>query len=243
MRILPTHEQRKTFRFPVKGVATVRHADGVCRCSVCNLSLGGALLRGDSGLHQGDRIDVVLRIQGVPILVLEGRVVREHHARGPFAVRFVQPPPDVEDLIADLSVLVLTRERHPSVLVVDRAQVSRRHVSQSLYERGWQVLTAETPLEALTLLQEPSNMVFWVLVAEGLGKTNGYDLLDLVRTEHPSVKRGVFTTMIGWPAAHRALSTGLIDGALVEPISDEELELIGTWPPNPPPAVLASATC
>jgi CheY-like chemotaxis protein len=174
-------------------------------------------------------VELVLRVQGVPLLTVEGEVVRENH--GPFAVRFEHPAPDAEDLIADLSAQALSGTHPPSIMVVDRSQAARRQVAESLYARGWQVLSAETPLEALTLLADPGNKITWMLVGEWLGRTSGYELIELVAAEYPEVKRGVFTNPVGWPRAHSALNEGHVHGAFIEPVIDDDLDPIGTWPP------------
>jgi len=203
---------------------------------VTNLSLGGALFRGDVFADCGEPVNAELAIAGIPDLTVNGRVVRCENdplGRKLFAISFSEPSADTEELIHDLSVMVLERVARPAIMVVAPSPSKRQSLAQILYRRGWRVLSVETPLHALTMLARDQH-IYWMVVAEDLSQTSSLDLLRHVAGEYPEINCALLTPPGRSAVAVTARDAGLVEQVLREPISRDALNGLGTWPPTLP---------
>jgi len=236
MKGLPQHDQRRSFRFPVNGFAVVHDSRAISRCTITNLSLGGALFRGRAFADCGNPVNADLAIAGIPDLTVNGRVVRCQNdplGRKLFAISFSEPSADTEDLIHDLSVMILERVARPAILIVEPSPSKRQSLAHILYHRGWRVLSVETPLQALSALNRDAH-IYWTVVGEQLSQTSSTDLLRHVKAEYPEINCALLAAGGRSEAVADARRAGIVDCVLQEPLSRTALDVLGTWPPTLP---------
>ncbi len=219
-------EHRHSVRIPLHGVAHVERTSGeVSTCTLRNLSLGGALLRG-SAPTMGERVVVCIQVLDHPDITIEGRVVRATAGRqhSSFALAFQEVGADVEDAIHDLSVRVLERSDDLAVLVVHRLHHVRAALVARLAAGGWRVLEATSPLHALAILDREGSEIQWVVVGGELTQTSGLDLLQHIAIAHPTIGRVlVQPSRVATYVAARERADGVAE-VLSEPVDNGALE-------------------
>jgi response regulator RpfG family c-di-GMP phosphodiesterase len=107
------------------------------------------------------------------------------------------------------------------VLVVDDETRILSAVRRSLRREGYEILTAETPAEALSILEERSVDV--ILSDHKMPGMNGLEFLALAAIRRPQAARLLIT---GWPAEvpARDLDALGIRALLAKPWDDAELK-------------------
>ena len=188
------HELRHSVRIPVQGVACVQRSSGmVCACKLRDVSLGGALVRGMLAPAVGEQVSVSVRMSRAAEFRATARVVRARPAplfrQSWFALAFAEIPAEVEDAIHDLTLQVLEQATDPAVLVVHRVREERHLLTRRLAKRGWRTVVADTPLQALSVLEREGDEIQWVVVGEELSQTSGRDLLAYIGEVHPCIGR------------------------------------------------------
>jgi hypothetical protein len=188
------HELRHSVRIPVQGVACVqRHSGMVCACKLRDVSLGGALVRGLLAPAVGEQVSVRVRMARSAEFRATARVVRARPAplfrQSWFALEFEGISAEVEDAIHDMTLQVLEQATDPAVLVVHRFRAERHTLTRRLAARGWRTVVADTPLQALAVLEREADEIQWVVVGEELSQTSGRDLLTYIGAEHPTIGR------------------------------------------------------
>jgi hypothetical protein len=161
------------------------------RCTVDDLSLGGARLHGAPPLRCGERVRLEVRIPGAPDLCLRGRVVRSHDSNGlgSLALRFRGIPPQAEDVIQELGLAAIERLRNSTVMVVHRSARERMRIARALCEHGCHVIAVATPLDMLTRLEDPWCRIGTAIVHYDLTQTSGAELLGFIASENPEIRR------------------------------------------------------
>ena len=224
------HEQRRSDRLPVRGVASLQGGGNRSRrFALDNVSVGGALMMGAPHPAVGSAVSLELRVPGMCSKSLHGQVVRECHRPDDiegFAVRFDEVPSDIEDWVHDLSVRVLQNEARPAVLIVARSRSTRETLGASLEKIGWHVTLASTPLEALLALEREIADLRWVVILDQLTQTSGVELLQHVARDYPEVRRLLVCRPDTYRYARQAVRDGLADAALLQPIQRQRLDSI-----------------
>ncbi len=221
------HEQRRSSRLPVRGVASLQwEGNRARRYALDNVSLGGALMMGAPQPAVGSEVTVELRVPGMRSKSVRGQVVRasyEPDERSGFAVAFGDGPDDIEEWVQDLSVRVLQSEARPAVLIVARSRAMRETLGASLESIGWHVTLAATPLEALLALEREREEVRWVIILDQLTQTSGVELLQHVARDYPRVRRLLVCRPDTYRYAQQAVRDGLADAALLQPVQKQRL--------------------
>lgn len=163
---------------------------------VRNLSAGGALLVGDSLLHVGERIRILLQIHGTSPMSLVGEVVRhESRTEGErlFAITFGDVPAAVEDTIQQAVLRTLEnvrgKQQCATVLVLDTSLESRLALERELQSLGHEAVSASTPLEAMSRLYSGQPRIETVIVDARLGHADGLEFLAFLADDHPHIRR------------------------------------------------------
>lgn len=165
-------ERRRFARINLGATATLLQRGGqVGRFTVQNLSAGGALLTGASDVARSAPLRVLLELPDGEALTLGARVLRRAKAGGlvALAVAFRHISAASEDRIQDALLALIDRAHrieHPAVLVVDASPEVRAALAAHVIAIGRRVLTAEAPLGALRILDDPDEHVGALLACE-----------------------------------------------------------------------------
>ncbi|HEY8426905.1 MAG TPA: PilZ domain-containing protein [Sandaracinaceae bacterium] len=186
-------ERRRLERFDLPATAMlVQRGGSVGRFTVQNLSAGGALLTGGHDVRASAPLRVFLELPGMEPLTLGAHVKRRvvHGNLVALAVAFRHISESSEDRIQDALLELLAaahREEHPAVLVVDPSPDARAELAATIRALDRRVLTAEAPLGALCVLDDPDERVDAVVVR--LGDENApVELLEHVAESYPRVR-------------------------------------------------------
>jgi DNA-binding NtrC family response regulator len=120
--------------------------------------------------------------------------------------------------------MAATLDRTYSVLLVDDEPAIVAALRRTLRGRGYRILGATDPLEALEILgREPVDL----LVSDiDMPQMSGLDLVSRVRRDHPDVVRILLTGRGTLTAALRAINDGEVHRFLTKPWDDDELREI-----------------
>jgi len=108
-----------------------------------------------------------------------------------------------------------------SVLIVDDDTAMLRALGRALRRQELEVLTALSAAEALSLLRRRN--VDILLTDIDMPGMNGFELLSIVRREHPSAIRMMFTGDATAERALAAINEGEVARFFVKPISADQL--------------------
>jgi hypothetical protein len=184
---------RRHYRARVRGEVVLHGPDGVARCQIANLSLGGALLVPAPDTHVdlavGTFVAIELHVGGNRgWLTAPAHVVRVTGPGLPLAVEFDELPPALEDAISDQVLAAVEAERTPPVLVVDGMPARRRRLARAVRRIGCQPIEASTPLEAIERMEGATMKPVAAVVGEELTQTGGAELADFFAHELPGAK-------------------------------------------------------
>ena len=114
-------------------------------------------------------------------------------------------------------------DRVPSVLLVDDEARVLSALERSLRREGWAIRTAESPREALRILEEDS--VDLVLSDHKMPGMTGAQFLEMVRRRYPHTVRLLLT---GWAEALTAeeMAAAGIEEVVSKPWDDAELRAL-----------------
>ncbi len=190
-------ERRQSARCDVFATATLLQRGGsVGRFMVQNLSAGGALLTGGHDVRTSAPLRVLLELPGGEPLTV-GAHVKRRVVEGDLvalAVAFRHMSNSSEDRIQDAMLEMIAaahRAEHPAVLVVDPSAETRAELATRLRALDRRVLSAEAPLGALRILDDPSEHVDAVIVCEGEGAAP-LELLTHVAESYQGVRPILF---------------------------------------------------
>lgn len=116
----------------------------------------------------------------------------------------------------------MPHSRHrPRVLFVDDEEHVTRDIRRSLHGQPYEVLTANSPAEALRLLQKKHVDV--IVSDDRMPEQSGAELLTRVRHEHPGTVRLMLTGEASVETAAAAVNEAGVYRFLIKPCSPEEL--------------------
>lgn len=191
---------------------------------VSNLSVGGALLRGDALLKTGDEVRILLELPSARLVRLAARVLRHMDGRDGhlFAVAFHDVPPETQQLLQDVVAMALARSErqlaHSTVLLFTRDAAARSRLESELRDVGMHTSSCGAPLSALVVLNG-SRPVDVAIVDLGLEEGIGADFLAFLAEAYPHVRR-VALMAPGDPRHGRWEATA----TLARPWSDSQLK-------------------
>lgn len=178
----------------VPGTAIVLRGRETSSFAVENISASGALLVGDAALSTGERIRLLLHIDGERSLGCNAVVARVDRTGGHYAaaVQYLEL-----DYAAHSRIETIVRhalEQHwivpsPVVVVIDDDDATTTAVERDLRGLGWAVLRATTSLDIVRCLNDPSHRVEAALVEASLKHVKTTGILSHLRDEHPTARR------------------------------------------------------
>lgn len=192
-------ERRRFARIDLPATAMLLQRGGqVGRFTVQNLSAGGALLTGACDVLRSAPLRVLLELPtGEAVAV--GAHVRRRARTGDMvalAVAFRHISAASEDRIQDALLELLDRTHradHPAVLVVDASPEHRADLILRIDALARRVLSAEAPLNALRILDDPDENIDALLVRDSTDperpdeRRPGLELLEHVAESYPGV--------------------------------------------------------
>jgi hypothetical protein len=207
-------ERRRFPRRPVVGSATVLAADRFVGTFLLeDLSAGGALLVGDSGLAVGDHVRILLEIAGQPRFGAHAMVVR-HGERGGqhlFGLSF-QVSPSTREALQKL-VLEAHSKASPLILVVHDHAGLRDGIAEELQRLGRSAVAVGTLLDMMTWLHSREVKIDTAAVGSSFAESEGLGVLEFLKEDHPAVRRVLVRELGGTnsasvhAAAHAVLET------------------------------------
>lgn len=186
-------ERRRHLRADTELGARLHAAGTVLRGKSVDLSRGGVRIRrvDDAGPCPAVGTAALIELELGPggWVAQDGRVVRCDFAD--LAVAFDAVADAVARLIDDEVRTVLAAISRPRLLVVDPSPDRRHHIAEKLRAAGCDPYEAATPLEAIDLIERPSNHIAGVAVAEHLTQTDGEELCEFVAETNPGIRLAV----------------------------------------------------
>lgn len=240
-------DRRRCFRARLTGTATVRAATrgALCVRALEDLSLGGAHMAGRAPVAVGEPVSASFRIERMRPITSRGLVVRASPTgEQGFAIAFRDLSPRLEDVIHDLIVRSLERDRVPSVLVIDPDARTRDDLARVLRELGYRALPVRTPIEAIGQLNEHGTCIEAALVSDHLTQTSAVEFTSFLHEAFPTIRR-VLAFAPGHEAdALHAVQSGFADEALPSPWRRAALQhALGPHvPPAPQPIAPAEVS-
>jgi CheY-like chemotaxis protein len=228
-------DRRKDLRREIAATAivlTVSKARYVGTYLARNLSAGGTLLIGDTHLKVGERVKVLLQVQGLSAMALTAKVVsQQFEASGEavFAIAFLDVPPEVEKSIADLVAISgpqsAAAERQ-GVLVLDDSSEICRSLERDLRMLGRQVVTTMNVLEAMAVIHTRQPRLETVIVDARLGNADGLEFLTFLSHHDPLVRRVLMSGELRPAQLALAKSSKRAHGVLSKPWNTDSLRRV-----------------
>jgi hypothetical protein len=186
-------ERRKFFRIPISGKALLQHGER-CDGLYCleNLSIGGCMLSRGPDCSLGEKVGVMLHVDGEAEIELPAKVVRhECLAAGGGAMIglcFTDTDPLFEDRIQDLVMRSLERDQQSEVLVVHAQPERVSTLLDSIRQVGQSVRSARTPRDAMEVLETGAERIHLAIVAPVVGTSSARDIVKLILRRFPHVQ-------------------------------------------------------
>jgi len=200
------------------------HASGnTLRGRSIDLSCGGVRLRrvDDAAACPavGSAALVELELGPGGWIAQDGRIVRCDFTD--LAIAFDAVAEQVARVIEEELRAVIASVSRPRLLVVDPSADRRHHIAEKLRAAGCDPYEASTPLEAIDLIERPSNHITGVAVATQLTQTDADELCEFVAETNPGIKLArIAEALAAEPRPHRITDTL----PAVDPTSDDTLE-------------------
>ena len=188
-------DRRSSRRTTVPGTAIVLRGRETSTFAIENVSASGALLVGEVRLSLGERVRLLLHIDGQRSLGCEATVARvEDIFEGRYAVAVRYHDLDRSVQIRIESIVRHALERRwilPSrvVLVIDDDDSTATAVERDVRSLGWAVVRATTSLEVVRCLNDCSHRIQAALVDACLKHVKTTGILSHLSDEHPMVRR------------------------------------------------------
>jgi PilZ domain len=186
-------DRRARPRAGLPGVAVILRAGSAdpVAFAIRDLSANGARLVGRVQLVDGERIRVLLKLEGVELLV-EAEVVRTEPQNAQVAIAFRDLSSAAREMIEQTIDAMVERVRVASlltVLIVGAPAETRGAIERDLAQLGRRSRPCATMLEAMWSLHDPSIRYEAVIVAsDALGESLGA-LLEHLAEHHPTIRR------------------------------------------------------
>ncbi|MBD3333230.1 response regulator [candidate division GN15 bacterium] len=110
-----------------------------------------------------------------------------------------------------------------SILIVDDEQMMRSLLEKILVREGYKILTAENGVEALELLQ--AQKIDMVISDIKMPRMNGFELLKVLKEEHPDIGVIMMTAYGDTYTVKDALLLGA-DEYITKPFKSHEISLV-----------------
>lgn len=164
-----------------------------------HLSIDGALLVGDCALTAGERVALLLHLEGERSLGIVADVMHAERLGElqRIAVRFVDSD---RDTIARVSAIVRGETERtwlvpaPALLVVDDDDTTCEVARRDLVGTGWATVQARTSQDLVVSLNDRGQAFRAALVSGSLAHLNTCGVLAHLRDEHPHVLRVLLVT-------------------------------------------------
>jgi CheY-like chemotaxis protein len=194
-----------------------------------NLSVGGALLVGDSNRAVGQRVRLLLQVVGQFSQTLEAEVVRREQlpsGEQSFAVSFTGQDQATGDGLRKLAALAAKQDQGktpPQVLVLSQEPEKLAAVEGDLCSLGYEVVTVLAPLDAVSYLCSDASRVACVMVACDQDHSDGLGFLSFVREAHPTIRRVAFVHGARPDSLLPHTADGSVESVIERPWNREQL--------------------
>lgn len=217
------HAERRRHRRAETELGIRVHASGhTMRGRSVDLSRGGVRIRrvDDEAACPavGSAALVELELGPRGWIAQDGRIVRCDFTD--LAIAFDAVAEQVARAIDEELRTVIAAASRPRLLVVDPSADRRHHIAEKLRAAGCEPYEAATPLEAIDLIERPSNHITGVAVAEQLTQTDADELCEFVAETNPGIKLARISEALAEHRSHR-ITDSL---PAVDPTSDDTLE-------------------
>jgi PilZ domain len=169
--------------------ASAGRAQDVVRGRSVDLSRGGVRIRlsdDDAPCPAvGTAVMVELEIGPRGWLAQDGRVVRCDV--GELVIGFDALSDDAVRQIDGEVITAVAASSRPRLLIVDSAIDRRHHIAEKVRAAGCDAFEVGTPLEAIEMMECPSNHITGVAVAQQLTQTDGDEFCDFVAETNPGI--------------------------------------------------------
>ncbi len=160
---------------------------------VRNLSLGGALLGGGAALARRKTVKLLFQIPRRPSFGLSARIVRhdrlEETGEHLFGVAFCDLCANEQKIISEIVLEVLCKKGISPTVLLASGMVEGKKIEQEVRSLGFVVAVANTPMQMIWFLQDPSKWFEIVIVDEAFGRQDGMGALSFLADEYPEILR------------------------------------------------------
>lgn len=183
----------------------IHAASVVVRGRCVDLSRGGVRVRPDDesvprpAVGTAALVELALGRSGW--VAQDGRIIRCGYTE--VAIAFDPLADEVARMIDDELRCAIASTSRPRLLVVDPSADRRHQIAEKLRAAGCDPYEAATPLEAIDLIDRPSNHIAGVAVAAQLTQTGGDELCEFVAETNPGIKLALIEEALS-PRHHRS---------------------------------------
>ena len=219
-------ERRRHMRADTDLGARLHAAGTTLKCRSVDLSRGGVRVRRlDEDAPSpavGTAALIELELGPGGWVAQDGRIVRCDF--GELVVAFDGVADAVARLIDDEVRTAIAAVSRPRLVVVDPSAQRRHHIAEKLRAAGCDPYEAATPLEAIDLIERPSNHIAGVAVAEHLTQTDADELCEFVAETNPGIRLALIADAVNAepPNARRRRTSEQVPS--VDATSDDMLE-------------------
>jgi hypothetical protein len=222
-------ERRRFPRFRTAGTAIVLVGGRYVGAYLLrNLSAGGAYLVGDNNLAVGQVVQLLLHV-GDELRSVEAEVVRQDRLPSDersFAVAFRNLGADLEDSMQNLASSAgknAKAKKTSAVLLLGSPSPLRAALEHDVRSLGYQVATAATPLDAISLVSsDHHHMAAVVAVCDHAGP-DLLSFLQFLKETHPRVRRVALTCAVRSVPGEPTNPSAVIEAVLCKPWSSNSL--------------------
>lgn len=219
-------ERRRYLRADTELGARIHAAGAVVRGKSVDLSRGGVRIRrlDDQGPCPAVGTAALIELELGPggWIAQDGRVIRCDFSD--LAICFDAVAESVARMIDDEVRSAIASVSRPRMLVVDPSADRRHAIAEKLRAAGCDPYEASTPLEAIDLIERPSNHIAGVAVAEHLTQTDGDELCDFVAETNPGIKLALIADALEPDSGVRRRRNSEQQRPAVDTTSDDTLE-------------------
>lgn len=216
-------ERRRHHRAETELGVRIHAAGNTLRGRSIDLSRGGVRIRrvdDDAACPAVGSVALVeLELGPHGWIAQDGRIVRCDFSD--LAIAFDPVADQVARAIDEELRTVIATASRPRLLVVDPSADRRHHIAEKLRAAGCEPYEAATPLEAIDLIERPSNHITGVAVATQLTQTDADELCEFVAETNPGIRLALISEALAAEPRHHRITDNL---PAVDPTSDDTLE-------------------
>jgi hypothetical protein len=191
-----------------------------------NLSVTGALLRGEAAMEPGTKVRIRIDLPGCKQRSFRAEIVRtEFKQTGEVdvALAFRNLDANQEDTIQDLVTARWIQQSKSTILIASSVSRERSELLQSMESIGYFASWASTPLEAIALLDEPDSRIDTIVIGPMLGQVQGLAFAKFIAISYPGLRR---VLLVNEPQRSLLQSDSLAHILVTQPWSSELLEQV-----------------